>query len=713
MITVCDKFIWESFGPSWIEAVERAGIQYWVVVALDVETSIAVAKYKVDHCFESPMIANETLSAIHYHWGSDHWKKRTWDKVRVIDAIYSYGFHVIHSDTDTSWFRDPLPFFEAHRNEPYDIMISTDLTITFNPINVTDVEFATDPHMNINTGIYLLRQTSSGKSLLRGWLDVIELNPAVGHDQDGFNSLVRGDYFRGDKKYGRARKIPSAPYFSSAFNSSIFVSLLPSSSFANTYTFCNAASYKRLGHDLYAVHWVWGSRTKESKIQNIRDIGKFLDRPEYYRPRRLLSFDLDHLKMPKGFNQLADSEAEDMIRFHLKSTLYQLHQFYAAAAIAISLDRVLILPKFLCYCSKNWYKTMACRINEPQNAEFPFVCPLSQIIRVQNIQNGFIISNWSYPSPSFPRGESEGEPDLSESKSSNSNGTTVSSMEDVIFTRNFSVREYSFLENVHVDKSYREDRIEIEVDASTIDALRAIGVIAPLNVSLYNSSFPTRNSDFKSFEHLRKFRKRRWTRRQRNKKGRAKESKMVKANDEGENNARDDEGAVEVERGSEHERGNERKRGNEHERRRTLASNDNDTLADESPILPVFKPPITSSSSRVVFSSLPLTDVQLAQAFRPIASRKLLHLKNPRAMFQGFQDPGIEMQFDAAMRNVSSKWCCRRFNSFELTGLPREEPLPIVPVLMPYMGYGLQGWRQGGRGREKREMREGARKKRF
>ena len=40
-----------------------------------------------------------------YEWGGNHWHETTWNKVRVIFAIYELGFNVIHSDTDVTWFK--------------------------------------------------------------------------------------------------------------------------------------------------------------------------------------------------------------------------------------------------------------------------------------------------------------------------------------------------------------------------------------------------------------------------------------------------------------------------------------------------------------------------------------------------------------------------------------------------------------------------------
>ncbi len=52
---------------------------------------------------------------------------------------------------------------------------------------------------------------------------------------------------------------------------------------------------QKLQHPLYAIHWVWGGSTLESKRQCMRDAMKFHDDPEYYTPQRLMTFTLDQL----------------------------------------------------------------------------------------------------------------------------------------------------------------------------------------------------------------------------------------------------------------------------------------------------------------------------------------------------------------------------------------------------------------------------------
>ncbi|PNH08212.1 hypothetical protein TSOC_005296 [Tetrabaena socialis] len=93
--------------------------------------------------------------------------------------------------------------------------------------------------------------------------------------------------------------------------------------------------------------------------------------------------------MPSGFNSWPIDRTEEMIRFHVTAANHQLQQTYYAFAAALITNRTLVMPRFQCYCSKNWYQTQACRINHEQASTFPFVCALSHVMRVKKLQQGF------------------------------------------------------------------------------------------------------------------------------------------------------------------------------------------------------------------------------------------------------------------------------------------------------------------------------------
>ncbi|KXZ42496.1 hypothetical protein GPECTOR_141g694 [Gonium pectorale] len=424
LVTVVDKLVWRIFGPSWVENIRAANISYWLVAALDPETSLALGAAGVEQCFNAPLDKLKYKgSEAAYQWGGHHWAQTTWNKVHVIRTVYELGVHVVHSDADVVWFADPLPYFMAQlAASPAHILITPDQLYTGNTKGYVGLEVNTNPYTNINTGVYFMRQWPGGLAFFAEWLRWQDKK--IGHDQDGFNFVTRGEAFRQDRDMPSAAMDSERHVFYAAFSNTTAVSFLPPSMFANTYTYVNARLYRMLSHPLYSVHWVWGGSTMESKRQNMRDAMKFHDEPGYYSKPYLLTFDLHQLEMPADYNSWM--QTEEMIRFHVAAANHQLQQAYWAFAAALITNRTLVLPRFQCYCSKNWYQTQRCRINFETASTFPFVCSLSQLMRVKRLQQGL----------SLP-------------------GNTEYSGHRVF------VREYSFLDNPKVPQDIKKSFIEV------------------------------------------------------------------------------------------------------------------------------------------------------------------------------------------------------------------------------------------------------------
>lgn len=88
-------------------------------------------------------------------------------------------------------------------------------------------------------GIYFIKQWPGGEAFLAHWLSWQEKN--VGHDQDGFNVVARGQVFRGDAHMPLPFHDPAKHHrmFYLAHSNTTAISLLPGSMFANAYTYVN------------------------------------------------------------------------------------------------------------------------------------------------------------------------------------------------------------------------------------------------------------------------------------------------------------------------------------------------------------------------------------------------------------------------------------------------------------------------------------------
>lgn len=86
---------------------------------------------------------------------------------------------------------------------------------------------------------------------------------------------------------------------------------------------------------------------------------RYADGPKYYSDPKLVSFELAPYTSPEvtaGLANAPDFSSGELLALHMASLAHQLAQFYAGAAAAAVLGRVLILPTFQCYC----YRRVGC-----------------------------------------------------------------------------------------------------------------------------------------------------------------------------------------------------------------------------------------------------------------------------------------------------------------------------------------------------------------
>ncbi|GFH17219.1 EF-hand domain-containing protein [Haematococcus lacustris] len=94
------------------------------------------------------------------------------------------------------------------------------------------------------------------------------------------------------------------------------------------------------------IHLTWVPLSREGKFHRMRDGMLYNDEPEYYSGPQFIT------AVPPGYNEMRDTEA--MIKIHLAKMEVQLKQMYRAMAIAVIMNRTLVLPKLQCFCYKNW-----------------------------------------------------------------------------------------------------------------------------------------------------------------------------------------------------------------------------------------------------------------------------------------------------------------------------------------------------------------------
>jgi len=395
MITFTDHLMFKLFGSTWLYNVQKAGISYWVLAVADNRTAELVTSMKAAQCFMAEEMEVDNLHA-DFKWGSKTWQLHTWQKVLTVRLVNQLGFHVMHSDIDVTWFRDPMPYFLEKYTEP-DYMVSMDPMTTKNKLGDDGPESGITVSHYMNTGIYFLRHTEGGRALIDKWYSIRKKQQDRGyHDQDGlYKHLTEED---------REQVVWDKRYTKVIDGGKTKLAQLPATQFQNGYSHCINQIHKVHKLQPYEVHWVWVYGNNNGKMHRIREQGYFVDPYVYYREPGVGNFvvvqgqsfpltpggelsgragfvsaDLTPIKTPEGFNEWRSiiNDTEKMVVHHLDSVEAQLKEVYAAFAIAYTLNRTLILPKVQCWCQQNWFENPLCRMPGEYDLKFPIApaCP--------------------------------------------------------------------------------------------------------------------------------------------------------------------------------------------------------------------------------------------------------------------------------------------------------------------------------------------------
>lgn len=355
MLAVANTAQWD-FALNWMQHVQRAGITYAVVAASDVQTSQRLAALG-QACFEW---IDEEIPKLGLKWGEEGWRRMTWAKVFVLDAVADWGFNLVISDVDVVWFRDPLPLFAKHAHA--DLIFSEDGTQSINSPGDDGLETNGDAYHDFNTGVYLLRHNANTTAWAHAWR--AHFDACRMHDQHCAYELMR-------TQAGPAH--PQDPRVKAGWRNRVYVGILPPSISMNAHTFFLQKLHKVKGVDPYVVHLTWTYNGTPGKRSRMRDMGLWHDPPEYYAQGSFVTVDVTLPEKPPSYNEW--NENEDMISFYLETIHSQLQQAYVGMALALAAGRAFVLPKFQCYCEKIWYGVVRCRVVDAQSMPFPVPCP--------------------------------------------------------------------------------------------------------------------------------------------------------------------------------------------------------------------------------------------------------------------------------------------------------------------------------------------------
>ncbi|EOA37614.1 hypothetical protein CARUB_v10012005mg [Capsella rubella] len=167
--TMLDLFL-ESF---WEGQGTRPLLDHLMVVTAD-QTAYDRCRFKRLHCYKMETdgldLEEEKI------FMSKGFIEMMWQRTRLLLDVLRRGYHVIFTDTDVMWLRNPL----SQLNVSLDMQISVDSTFR-------------GGHL-INTGFYHVRSNNKTISLFRQWYDM-RLNSTGMKEQDVLKNLLDSGYF--------------------------------------------------------------------------------------------------------------------------------------------------------------------------------------------------------------------------------------------------------------------------------------------------------------------------------------------------------------------------------------------------------------------------------------------------------------------------------------------------------------------------------------
>ncbi|PSC67546.1 ribosomal large subunit pseudouridine synthase D [Micractinium conductrix] len=368
MLAVANDAQWD-FASNWLHFTKKAGISYYVVAAADAPASERLAAAG-EPCFEWIDEAIAGMGAVggaalecwagRRDEGSEGWRRITWTKVFIVDAVAEWGFDLVVSDVDVVWFRDPLPLFEQHAHA--DLIFSTDVTNTVIEPGDQGLDLEGDAGVDVNTGVYLMRAGNGTAAWAHAWRGYFEKCPD--HDQMCAYNLMRE---------GPSPPHPEDPRVHAVWGERLWMGIVPPSLAMNAHSLFLQQLHKVKGVEPYVVHLTWTYNGIAGKRPRMRDLQLWADPPAYYAEGDFVTVDLQLPQPLRDFNLW--NENEDMVAFHLASIHAQLQQAYVGWALAAAAGRAFILPKFVCYCEKIWYGVVRCRAVASQAMPLPVTCP--------------------------------------------------------------------------------------------------------------------------------------------------------------------------------------------------------------------------------------------------------------------------------------------------------------------------------------------------
>ena len=377
-----------AFVDSWIEGAMRAGMSNYVVAATD-DALFTSLRERGRNVYRAE-VAAEMAGKAGGRWA-------------LLLPLLGAGLDVLASDVDVAWLRDPFPYFAEHPGA--DILVSSDHprdtasvaagkplggeefeTLDFLSLYETQSAPADlgleDPmrcQSSFNVGIIFFRHRNPAtERCVRAFMATLQAQP-TDWDQGPLNDVLREGMF---ERIGElAGRDGEARFLFDAFNATLRLGVLPVAQFSSGTTFFTKRLFRQLHVLPYAAHSTY-AEGQAAKIHRLRDARLFHDPPAYYSEGNFLTYDVD---LPPALMQVAQTVARGATpAHHIALVQFQLGLLGTAMRAAVALDRILVLPPFLCTC-EHWgldAEFLDC-MQTAGDMKLPFLCEADNVLNLR------------------------------------------------------------------------------------------------------------------------------------------------------------------------------------------------------------------------------------------------------------------------------------------------------------------------------------------
>ena len=228
----------------------------------------------------------------------------------------------------------------------------------------------------LNVGIMLVRPSAANVAFVSDWLVRSEREMGVSM-QAIYDILLRTNH---------TCSVDHETELATCYRPALKVGLLPIDRFLNGYTYFITHLPEKRHVEPIAIHATFQvHQATVAKIHRFREARLFFDNAAYYAPeRKYISFTP---RLPDWLAGAADNPAlkgpRRQLPYHFALVHHQLGQLRWAIALALALNRTLVLPRFTCLLDNSWYPMMGAwpgfRIAGP------FHCPADHVLNLERM----------------------------------------------------------------------------------------------------------------------------------------------------------------------------------------------------------------------------------------------------------------------------------------------------------------------------------------